>query len=197
MGEITSRAWSQVAIWRMELGDHAAAQQAAQKAVEAAPPAAAGLALLIRFATQPPASSSEWAIRAERAFPDAAMSQLKTSARAYALLFSKDFAGALPLLRETYASWNPARPDPGVPVLLAWAYVETGRPQDAAPLLRFNPISESSGLNPFTSFWFPRLFYLRGVVQPAERKPQFQLFLKLSGPNPLMWGEEEKAQAGK
>ena len=72
------------------------------------------------------------------------------------------------------------------PVLLAWAYAESGRPREAAPLLQPNPIPQPNALNPFASLWFPRLFYLRG---------DYRAFLALSGSQPLIWGEEQKARA--
>jgi hypothetical protein len=154
------------------------------------------MAALALFVTQPPASASEWALRAERAFPEPAQASLKNISRVYALLFQKDFAGALPLLREMYAAWNISDRNAGLPVLLAWCYVETGRPQDAVPLLAMNPAPDPSGLSPFVSLHFPRLLYLRGVIDERQRKQQFELFLKLSGPDPLMWGEEARARGG-
>ena len=45
----------------------------------------------------------------------------------------------------------------------------------------------------------PRLFYLRGLLAEKEgrrdaARGEYQKFLKLSGPDPLIWGEEKKAQ---
>ncbi len=182
--EIGPRAWAQVAIWRMELGDRAGAAQAADRAASAAGPGSAAIAAVAGFVAQPPASAGEWAVRAERAFPEPGQAQLKSLARAYALLFAHEFTAAVPVLREIYGSWNPSNPDPGMPVLLAWAYVESGRPRDAAPLLEFNPVPESTGLSAFTSLYFPRLFYLRAAVaksegKTAEAQKNLELYKKL------------------
>jgi tetratricopeptide (TPR) repeat protein len=193
-GEIGARAWVQMALWKLELGDSEGARQAAGEAVKNVTASSAGLAGLAQFLTAPPASASEWAVRAERTFPGEGPHSLKRLARVYALLVAREFPAALPLLREMYAAWNPTLPNTELPVLLAWACVETGNAREAAPLVRFTPIPDSSGLSAFTSFWFPRLFYLRGAIDAGQRRRQFDLFLKLSGPDPLLWGEEARAR---
>ena len=63
-----------------------------------------------------------------------------------------------------------------------------------------NPVPNPAGPGPFAPFYMPRLFYLRGAAAAKEGKREearsnYQLFLKLSGENPLVWGEEQKAQA--
>jgi len=78
--------------------------------------------------------------------------------------------------------------------------LEIDHSREAAPLLRFIPALNATGLGPFTPFYLPRLFYLRGLAAQREGKrdearANYGLFLKLSGPDPLMWGEEQKAQA--
>jgi hypothetical protein len=55
-------------------------------------------------------------------------------------------------------------------------------------------------VNPFASFFFPRIYYLRGLAaeksgRPDAARSDYALFLKLSGSTPLMWGEEKKAAA--
>jgi hypothetical protein len=82
--------------------------------------------------------------------------------------------------------------------MLAWCYLETGRVKEAAPLLRANPIP-SSGLNPYTSFYIPRLLYLRGLLAEKEGRASdargyYDKFLAISGPDPLLWGEEKKVR---
>ncbi len=56
----------------------------------------------------------------------------------------------------------------------------------------------ANGLTPYTSFYLPRLFYLRGVLAEKEgradaARAEFKKFLDLSGGVPLIWGEEKKA----
>ena len=82
--------------------------------------------------------------------------------------------------------------------MLAWTRLETGRAKDAAPLLRFNPIPSTNGLSMFAPFYFPRIYYLRGLVAEQEGKPDearanYRIFRQLSGPDPLIWGEEQRA----
>jgi hypothetical protein len=82
---------------------------------------------------------------------------------------------------------------------LAWANLETGHVQEAAALLGSNqPLSER-GLTWSTPLHFPRIYYLRAVVaekqgKPDEARENWRLFRALSGPDPLMWGEEQKAK---
>jgi tetratricopeptide (TPR) repeat protein len=195
--EFASRAYSQLAVWSLVLGDRAAAAQLAQKAALLAGPSSAGAALVARFLAEPPASSSEWSVRAERLFPNASEDSLKSFALAYALLLGRQFQPASLLLSQLYDGANPSA-DPSLPVMLAWTCLETGRANDAAPLLRFNPIPSTKGLSLFASFYFPRIYYLRGLVaekqgKPDEARANYQLFRQLSGPDPLIWDEEQRA----
>jgi len=91
-------------------------------------------------------------------------------------------------------------PDAIAPVLLAWTYLETGRAPAAAPLLKTIPAPSLNGADALMSFSFPRFYYLRGEEAAREGKTSaaqadYRLFLKLSGPDPLKWGEEQKARA--
>jgi tetratricopeptide (TPR) repeat protein len=195
--EFASRAYSQLAVWSLVMGDRTAAAQLAQKGVLLAGPSSAGAAMVARFLTEPPASPPEWSVRAERLFPNAAEDSLKDFALVYALLLDKQFQPASLLLKQLYDGANPSA-DPGLPVLLAWTCLETGRANDAAPLLRFNPIPSASGASMFAAFDFPRIYYLRGLLaeqqgKPGEARANYRLFRQLSGPDPLIWGEEQRA----
>jgi len=51
------------------------------------------------------------------------------------------------------------------------------------------------------SFYFPRVYYLRGLEAEKEGKADdartnYRLFLQLSGPDAMIWGEEKRARAG-
>jgi tetratricopeptide (TPR) repeat protein len=195
--EFASRAYSQLAIWSLVMGDRATAAQLAQKGALLAGPASAGAAMVARFLAEPPASSSEWSARAERAFPNASENSLKNFALAYALLLGKQFQPASLLLKQLYDGANPSA-DPSLPVMLAWTCLETGRANDAALLLRLNPIPPTNGVSLFAPFYFPRIYYLRGLAAEKEGKPDearanYQVFRQLSGPDPLIWGEEQRA----
>ena len=195
--EFASRAYSQLAVWSLVLGDRAAAGQLAQKAALLAGPSSTGAALVARFLAEPPASPSEWSVRAARLFPDASENSLRNFALAYAFLFGKQFQPASLLLKQLYDGATPSA-DPSLPVMLAWTCLETGRANDAAPLLRLNPIPSMSGVSLFAPFYFPRIYYLRGLLAEKEGKPHearanYQLFRQLSGPDPLVWGEEQRA----
>jgi hypothetical protein len=180
------------------LGDRSDAATMAAKAVMLAGPGTAGLASAVRFLSQPSVSAADWVARAEHSFPQPALKELKETALTYALLADQHYQAAAGLLREQYDRGSTTLDD-GLPLLLAWTYLETGKPKEAAALLRFNPIPPTSGVRPFSVFYFPRLFYLRGRVaqlagSAGPAHAQFQLFRQLSGDRPLLWGEEAKAQ---
>ena len=52
-------------------------------------------------------------------------------------------------------------------------------------------------MTPYTCFYLPRIFYLRGLLASKEGRKDdargyYEKFLALSGPDPLIWGEEKK-----
>jgi tetratricopeptide (TPR) repeat protein len=196
--DIASRGYAELAIWSLVSGDREGAARLAQKALSIAGPASAGNALVAKFLSQPPASSSDWVVRAEQQFPGPAQSAIKNFSLAYALLINQQFQPALLLLRQMWETGSPTA-DEGLPVMLAWCYLETGRVKEAAPLLGSNPIPSSSGLTPYTGFYLPRLLYLRGLLAEKEgragdARAYYDKFLALSGPDPLLWGEEKKVR---
>jgi tetratricopeptide (TPR) repeat protein len=196
--EVASRAYSELAVWSLEIGDRGNAAALAQKALSLAGPASAGNALVAGFLTQAPASSTEWAVRAEQRFPGAAQTAIRNFALAHALIVDRQFQPALLLFRQMWESGSPIA-DEGLPVLLAWCYLETGHAKEAAPLLASNPVPSATGLSPYTGFYIPRLLYLRGVLaekegRASEARAWYDKFLALSGPDPLLWGEEQKAR---
>jgi len=154
--ELGARAHAELALWRLQLDDRAGARADAQRAAALAPHL--GIAQVARFLAEPPTTPSEWAVRAERILP---AGTLKEYALACALLLNGEYKEALPRLRDIYKRWSPTG-DPGIPVLLAWAFAETGNAREAAALLERNPLPQSTGLNPFTALYFPRIFLLRG-----------------------------------
>jgi Flp pilus assembly protein TadD len=197
--EVASRANAELTIWSLMLGDRPAAVNTARQALALVGPSSVGMAVVADFLTQPPALSQEWVVRAEQKFSGGAQAAIKDFALACALLLNRQFQPAQLLLQQMWDNGTPAA-DEGLPVLLAWAYLESDHTREAAPLLRFNPVPNAAGLGPFTPFYLPRLFYLRGLAAQREGKGDeargnYGLFLKLSGPGPLMWGEEQRAQA--
>ncbi len=195
--ELASNAYSELALWSLMLGDRTGAVEMVRKAGDLAGPKSASAAALVRFLAQPPAPAAEWNARAGQLFRNAASAPVKDLWLAYAFLLNKNFNEASALLaKSAEAGMNT---DDSLPILQAWALVETGKENEAAPLLRFNPAPPMTGPALITSLYFPRLYYLRGVVadrqgKREEARADYQLFLKLSGNTPLAWGEEEKAQ---
>ena len=195
--DFASRAYAEIALWSVMSGDRDGASLLAQKALSIAGPASAGNAMVVRFLSQPAAGSSEWAVRAEQQFPGSAQNAIKNFSLAYALLVNQQFQPATLLFKQMWEAGSPIT-DEGVPVMLAWCYLETGRVKEAAPLLRSTPIP-SNGLTPYTTFYIPRLLYLRGLLaekegRAAEARGYYDKFLALSGPDPLFWGEEKRVR---
>lgn len=197
--ELASRAYSQLAVWSLAVGNREKAVQAASRAASLSGPASAAMAALSSFLAQPGASASEWAIRAERMFPQPQQAPLRSFARAYALLFGKDFANAAVILREMYQAGSAAA-DQSIPTLLGWAYLESGKIVEAAPLLSRYPIPPPEGPMTFGVLQMPRILYLRGLLAEKQNQPEparqlYRTFLLLSGSEPLVWGEEAAASA--
>ncbi|MFZ1145553.1 MAG: tetratricopeptide repeat protein [Bryobacteraceae bacterium] len=187
------QAHAQLAIWSLYLGDRAAAQAHARAAL-----ATVQAAALAGFLAGPPASPDEWAARAEKLAPRPEQATMRDFALGQALLLGKQFDAAAPALRRAYENSKPTNPE--MPVLLAWAYLETGQTAQAAPLLALNPIPPPTGIDAFASCWFPRLFFLRGQLAEKQGRADaaqanYKLFLQLSGDAPFQWGEEAIARA--
>ncbi len=167
--DLASLAHASLTVWFLEAGDRASARRhAAQAAATAGGQLTASLAAACRYVAGPAGS-----------FPDPAV-------QAEALLLSKNFAAAVPLLRDVLAHSAPS-PTETTPVLLAWALVETGQFDEAEKYLRATPVPAALGPAPFQALVFPRIFHLRAVV--AEKKGlqavaerNRQIFAALSGP---------------
>jgi hypothetical protein len=155
-----SGAYAELALWSLFLNDRTAAAEMARRSVETAVPASANLAALVRFLALPPAPADEWTARANQTFANPAARDLVL---AYALLLAREFGPASGILQRIHDA-NPVAPDGSIPIMLAWALVETGDAKRAAPLLRLNPLPGPNGPGPFISFYFPRVFELRARV---------------------------------
>jgi hypothetical protein len=155
-GDLQSLGLSQLAIWKLEIGDSKAAAELANQAVmRAQSPQVRGIGGVCRYIASGTAGSG--------------VSSGSKTADAYALLFAKKFGDALPLLQSIYSETNPSA-DGQVRTLLAWAYVETGAMDKAAKLLDTYPLPLSSGEPLFASLMFPRYLFLRGAVLQHEGK---------------------------
>jgi len=181
-GDGRSLALSQLSVWALQIGDRKAATQFSSQASEsAAAPAARTLSALCRVISNSEAGRSG--------------SRL---ADAYALVFAGKFGEAAPLLEELFRGTDPHN-DGEIRTLLAWAYIKTGRVNDARALIGTYPISLSSGESVFASWIFPRYLFVRGAVlqlegKRAEAKAAYELFLKYSGDVPDAFGDETIAR---
>ncbi len=190
--ELGARAYAELAVWQILLGDASAAGRASAKSTALAGPASAPSAGVARFLVQPAASPEEWARRAGN--PNDAVQQY---ALAYALLAGSQFGPAASVLERLYSNGSGSNAE-GLPVLLAWAYVETGRAKQAQDLVRLNFIPGSSGTGPFWAFYFPRLFQVRAALAQQAGKPgdalaNSDMYRKLAGQPPLIWDRANAA----
>jgi tetratricopeptide (TPR) repeat protein len=197
--EVAAGAYAELALWRLMLGERDAARQAASRAVPLAGPSSAALAGIAQLLSAPSATSGEWEARVTRFLPNAPEGSFKNVVLGYALLFEKDFRGAASALAG-YAGISITSNDPAPWWALAWARMETGQQEEAASALRWFPVPPATGPGAFAALYFPRVFYLRGVLAQKQGKTQeartnFKRFLDLSGQDPLVWGEEAKAKA--
>jgi tetratricopeptide (TPR) repeat protein len=186
--EVVSSAYAQLAIWNIDMGDREQARANALKARATAGPSSAAAAIMAGFVTQSATSESEWKATAQTYFSPNTPMPFRQLSLAYALLFAKQFAAAEPVLKQLYDQSSPTA-EQNLPVLLAWSLIETGRWQQAAPLVATNPIPRAAGLDPFSCLAFPRLFFLRGVALEKQGKVDdarrnYALFSKLAGPDP-------------
>ncbi len=195
--ELASSAYSELAWWSLLLGDRDGARDMVRKSVQFAGPKSAATVVLMRFLAQPPAPAAEWITRAGVLFPKPGQAAVKDLWLVYVFLLNKDFGAASDALQRLSQSGADGT-DESLPILQAWTLVETGRESEAAELLRFNPVPPVTGPGIFTSLYFPRLYDLRARVagkqgRREEAQAAYRLFLKLSGPTPLQWGEEQSA----
>jgi len=161
--EAQSRAYTQLTTWSMALQNRDAAARFAQQAAATATPSTGAIVAVARFMAFPSASPEEWASRAAQMFPNAPPGSVKDYALGYALLLDGHFAAAVPVLAQVDAH-TPANGDRSAAVELAWALIETGKTQDAAPLLKLNPVPNFGPTSVFVPLYFPRLFQLRAAV---------------------------------
>lgn len=166
-----SRAYTQLTIWAMAMGDRDAAARFSQQAAATATPATGAIVAVARFIALPPAPPEEWSSRASQMFPNAPAGSVKDYALAYALLLDGHFAAAVPVLTQLDAR-TPANGDRSAAVELAWALVQSGKPQDAAPLLKLNPVPNFGATAVFVPLYFPRIFQLRAAI--GENAPENQ-----------------------
>jgi tetratricopeptide (TPR) repeat protein len=135
--DIASAYWTQIAWWRLRMGDRAKALEAAKTAMQKAQtPAAKREAMLAFYFAQPSATLQEWKRRANGNPP--------ADVLAVALMFDQKWKDAVPVLAELVAKTHPFRAGHWR-VLYGWALMESGQPDKAKEWLRWYPVPLSSG----------------------------------------------------
>jgi tetratricopeptide (TPR) repeat protein len=173
-GEVAALAESQLAAWVLAEGRHEEAARLAEGVLRRAQaPLARRTASLVRILADP-AMSLE--------MPEGGVKRLWES---YRLLMAKRYQEAANLLTRVTGETDPlAQEQAGI--LLAWARVECGRADLAAPWLEAYGVPQP-GLEPSLGFLtFPRIFLLRSVVlekqgRSKEAAQAAEIYRKLSG----------------
>ncbi|HLH17363.1 MAG TPA: hypothetical protein VKX45_09095 [Bryobacteraceae bacterium] len=181
-------AYAELAIWSAMEGDHGAAAAMAQKAGEAAGTASSGIAALARFFAAPQRlSAAEWTARAQQFFPGATgmAATGRDAALGAALLIDGEFAPAAEVLRRAYEG-SGAAPDGAIAAEFGAALAECGRAQEAAGLLRNNPVPPTAGPGPILALYWPRIFHARALAaeklgKAEEARVNAKLFETLAG----------------
>ncbi len=191
-------ALTRLAIWSLDCGDRPEARRFAQLAAVAnGGPQSRLLARLCLWLTQPEGSAEQWSQRARAALDERFPPGIRSAALAYALLLSKHFREAAALLRELVRQTPPSPGEP-MPVLLAWALLESG--QDPGDLLARWPLPRVEIEQPLPALVFPRVIFLRALWldkqgRRQEARPLYSLFLKYAGDRPSTFAERERAEA--
>ncbi|HLN04405.1 MAG TPA: hypothetical protein VK335_34270 [Bryobacteraceae bacterium] len=172
---------AQLAVWELELGDGTRAREFAQRAQG---PRGSAVAAVARFLCQAPAPPAEWRQRALGLLPRPEEEPTRNLMLGYALLLQNEFSAAAPVLSEAYQH-SAAEPREILPVLVAWAQIETGHIEDAARFVQRNPIPNPTP-DLFAGLAFPRLLLLRAAVlekqgKAADAATTRRLFVTLSG----------------
>jgi thioredoxin-like negative regulator of GroEL len=154
-------AQAQAAVWELQNGKRKEATRDAELVIRAGQNPRLVPAALARFAAlEPPASADEWRKRAESVFRGDGGAQLRTLAVAYALFAAGQYAEAAPVWKNIFLAANPNDQSPQF--FYAGALKQSGHEQEAAALLKGNPIPSTNLAASFESFYFPRLFDWRG-----------------------------------
>jgi Tfp pilus assembly protein PilF/TolB-like protein len=178
---LAPQVYAQLAVWELELSDRTRAREFAQRAQG---PRGSAMAAVARFLCQAPAPPAAWRQRAVELLPRPEDERTRNLMLGYALLLQNEFSAAVPVLSDAYQH-SAAEPREILPVLVAWAQIETGHIDDAARFVQRNPISNPTP-DLFASLAFPRLLRLRAAVlekqgKAAEAAATRRLFVTLSG----------------
>jgi tetratricopeptide (TPR) repeat protein len=183
-GDAGAFATAQLSLWRLGAGDAQGAKTLADRALQNSTGAAVrSIAALCQFLAEPRADAAALQSAAESTISNP---EFRDLAVAYAMLYARNFPAAVHELKPLYEKTSPAVDGP-IRTLYAWALVESGKVDQAAPLVEVYPTPLSSLENPFNSLVFPRFLAVRAAVREKQgRKDEAnslnQLYNKLSGP---------------
>jgi len=181
-GDVAAHAALQLAVWMHQTGDRAGARKLAIEAArEATLPATRRLAAIVLFVTDSPAPASEWAVRAERAFPPPVESAAGRYALAYALLLDGHFREAATLLGQMLRQAPPGAAG-DLNTLGAWALIESGRIDEARAPAKAFPPPEDQGEPAFGSQAMPRVLWVHArLAGPQDAARLMAAYEKLRG----------------
>ena len=190
----------QLALLRIEDGDFEASQklatQARQLGVTGQPAALAALCLLISEKDEPLESLKQ---HAEQVFRLQGFETMRQTAIGLALLYRRRFPEAVPFLKEAFERSEPGN-ETFARETYAWALIETGRFDEAKPLLAMWSPPPSESVDLVESLVDSRAYYLRAILaekegRTADAAKLFELFIKCHGARPDRFGHMQKAKS--
>jgi tetratricopeptide (TPR) repeat protein len=144
-GDAAALCAAQLAAWKIASGELESARVFAARATAlSVNPAVRIQSFLCLFASQPKVSPAEWRLRGERVLPGAPQTEAREVFIGYALVFSGEFEAAAPVLKAGLERSVPSMSGE-ISVPLAWAWMQSGKREEAKSLLRRFPVPSSSG----------------------------------------------------
>jgi tetratricopeptide (TPR) repeat protein len=176
---------AQRAVWLLDAGERAKAREEARLGLaDVRFPPLRAFGVLASYLSEPPATVQEWKTRAAQRFPGAVDEATQPLATAYALVLSKQFREAIPLLEESIAR-TPPTGDAQLRFALGWALTEEGRFAEAARHIAQFPVPQG-GVEIFGSLVIPRILQLQATVlerqgKSSEAAKKLEIYRKLGG----------------
>lgn len=163
--DTAAAAWALLAVLYQSEGKDAAARDAARQALfRSRTPMARVAAQAVTFATLPSVSKEEWLARAEKLIPAPDQGPVRKRLAMYGMLLHRDCDGAESISKGRLRHLAPPD-DREMRLVLAWCLAEQGDRQDAAELLKVNPVPASPLSSPFESLLIRRELDLRKLLK--------------------------------
>jgi ribosomal protein L16/L10AE len=144
-GDAAALGAAQLSAWKIASGELESARALAARAMaQSVNPGVRIQSFLCLFASQSKVAPAEWRMRGERVLPGTLQTEAREVFIGYALVFSGQFEAAAPVLKAGFDRSAPSMSGE-ISVPLAWAWLQSGKREEAKSLLRRFPVPPSSG----------------------------------------------------